>query len=118
MRRPPYSLWGDRDGEIAREKRADSCDEYLLWVDGRGSAHRAAGGGRPERCDEAPEQVGRAAERQEWFHPEGVEATRVTEPRRVWRFLPVGDERLREPALLGGPVGSGIGEGRLRAIWR
>src|SRR5690554_934912 len=27
--------------------------------------------------------------------PRGIEATRMTELRRVWRFLPVGDERLR-----------------------
>ena len=46
-----------------------------------------------------------AAERTEWFHAEGIEVTRVTEPRRVWRFLPVGDERLQEPALLGNRLG-------------
>jgi hypothetical protein len=52
-----------------------------------------------------------AAERQEWFHPEGIEATRVTEPRRVWRSLPIRDERLQEPALLGSRLGPASAKG-------
>jgi hypothetical protein len=35
----------------------------------------------------------------------------MTEPRRARWFLPVRDERLQEPALLGQPDGSGVGEG-------
>jgi hypothetical protein len=52
-----------------------------------------------------------------WFHPEGIEATRVMEPERVWWFLTVGDERLQEPALLGGRLGPTSTKGKLRAIW-
>jgi len=37
--------------------------------------------------------------------PRGFGATRMTEPRRVWRFLPIRDERLQEPALVGGRLG-------------
>jgi hypothetical protein len=55
MRRPPYSLWGDRDGEIASEKRADGGDEYLLWVDEKRNARRAAADGKRERGEDAPE---------------------------------------------------------------
>jgi hypothetical protein len=55
MRRPPYSLWGDRDGEIAIDDQADSGDEYLLWVGGKGKAHGAAAGGKTERGEEAPD---------------------------------------------------------------
>ena len=91
MRRPPYSLWGDRDGEIAIDDQADSGDEYLLWVDEKGNALRAVADGRPERNEDGygtDRQI--ATERAEWFHPEGIGATRMTEPRRVWRFLPSG----------------------------
>lgn len=49
----------------------------------------------PSAMKIATEQIGRSLPREpEWFHPEGIEVTRTTEPRRVWWFLPVGDERL------------------------
>lgn len=35
----------------------------------------------------------------------------MTEPKRAWRFLPVRDERLQEPALLGGRMGTASAKG-------
>src|SRR5690606_16567411 len=46
---PAVLLVGRSGGEIAREERADCCDEYLLWVDGKSNAHSADGGGKRER---------------------------------------------------------------------
>jgi hypothetical protein len=40
----------------------------------------------------------------------------MTEPRRVWRFLPVGAERLQEPALLGGRLGPATAKPLLRSM--
>ncbi|AMN47728.1 hypothetical protein ACG33_11585 [Steroidobacter denitrificans] len=45
------------------------------------------------------------------FHPDGIEATRMTEPKRARRFLPIRDERLQEPALLGSRLGPASAKG-------
>jgi hypothetical protein len=45
------------------------------------------------------------------LHPGGIGAARMTEPGRAGRFLPVRDERLQEPALLGGRMGTASAKG-------
>ncbi|MBV6415866.1 MAG: hypothetical protein CMLOHMNK_00389 [Steroidobacteraceae bacterium] len=45
------------------------------------------------------------------FHTDGIEAARMTEPRRAKRFLPVRDERLQEPALLGSRMDTASAKG-------
>lgn len=55
-------------------------------------------------------QIGAAVERNE-VPPRGVGAARMAEPKRARRFLPVRDERLQEPALLGSRMGPASAKG-------
>src|SRR5690606_5487013 len=95
VRRPPYSLQGDRAGRLRRTSELiavmdTSCE---LRKRERSSCCRRRRAERTEDGYGTDRQI--AAERAEWFHPEGIEATRMTEPRRVWRFLPVGTSAYR-----------------------
>jgi len=92
MRRPPYSLWGGRDGEIAIDDQADSGDEYLLWVGGKGRTHRGRGRRQAECYEDSREWGGRwvLPGEKTGSTPRGSGQRAMTEPRRVWRFLPSG----------------------------
>ncbi len=95
------------------DNRADSGDEYLLWVDGKTEAFAtwATAGKARHAEDGSNTYADRRCQRERGFHPERIEAARMTEPRRARRFLRVRDERLQEPALLGGRMDTASAKG-------